>query len=187
MFAFTIVLGGLRHIKQHFFTWFLNVFNCNIWYCRSLHTIVAVHCHSWDIHGVSKADDELLRKHAGRHPKSLSVSRWRKDKQTSYVDTGPTGLVEWTKSIFVFNFQWGNRGLVRIKDTYPSMMFSGGWFSSLDAATTTFAPREVKEESNIVRQRHWYLRCCLADGNNSILHCNAKQSVLFTNLWEVDN
>lgn len=34
--------------------------------------------------------------------------------------------------------------------TYPSIMFSGGWFSSLDATTTTFAPEKLREDSFIV-------------------------------------
>ena len=68
-------------------------------------------------------------------------------------------------------------------------MFSGGWFSSLDAATTTFAPKELREELIIFSDSHnkdYDLRRCLVQKNNSGFDNNTQQSVLFTDLGEVD-
>lgn len=41
---------------------------------KHTHTIVAVDSHRCDVCGISKADDELLGKHTGGHPKRFSVS-----------------------------------------------------------------------------------------------------------------
>lgn len=74
--------------------------------------------------------------------------------------------------------------------THPSVMFSGGWFSSLEEATTTSAPKELREESIIFaesRNKDCDLRYSLVEENNSSFHNNTQQSVLFTALGKVHN
>ncbi len=69
-------------------------------------------------------------------------------------------------------------------------MFSGGWFSSLDVATTTFAPKGLREDSIIFRDSHdtgHGLRRCLVKENSSGLDDKTRKSALFKGPVEVDN
>lgn len=124
-----------------------------------IYTIIAVHCHSGHRSGLSKANDEFLRKHPGWHPKRGSVSGWKEQTKAKGLRFRRT---KW-KSVILRNdltliVRGGDirRYFTRINsewvNTHPSMMFSGGWLLSLDVATTTSAPKELREESIIFGQ-----------------------------------